>query len=414
MNQSITNHGKVYQITSVDPTGTKFILTSETGENVALGMDAAILDTYTKQVIADMEGFAHVDDLKNKISDVDRYLSNNGVYLRMKELVPALPLPMEMLTNRMEELSAYFTQKYPDRIVPEMPVVEEVSMEQPEVRVMPEEETMMPSMGVDIPNTVNVEPGIMDIPTVNPMVNEVANVIPETMNAEPNGIWSNSVDNTFNSVSSTEGPAMEFPSMQPAETISSMPEMNNVVENPTINPTITNQVFTPILQINSMLINHDQKIIRQFLAERYEGYEVNEDFSIARNPRTGETYYLSINEGQVQMINTNHNIDHELEKTSPLTDTRKIYIQNLDPDGLNEIIMNSKNMAEVSFAEKIKAGEKEKYGVDDTQLIEPAKIKKMARDNAMGFISHLTISFLVGVLGGVSLMVIGNSIMTLF
>ncbi len=332
MNQTMTIREKEYTISSVDGTGTKFILVSQTGEQVALGIDVALLDVYTKQVMADFDRFMNVGELENTIRQVERYLSSNGAYQRMKELVPNITLPQELFMKRAEEFKNFYVQKYPDR-------VSMVEVPQPEV-ISVEQEQMVNNVQESVP--------VVEVPNENNMNVETRNYI-------------------------------------------------------------------PIRNINVMEVTHDQKSILLFLNGKYEGYEISEDFTHARDPRTGTTYVLSMNEnGQVQMIDTNRNVTRELERTAPLTDTRKIFINGLDVEELNNLINTSPNVAEVQYATALKNGLKEEFGVDDTMLIEPAKIKQKVMADRMGFISHLTISFLVGILGGIVLMILGNSISVLF
>lgn len=338
MNQKITIRGQEYTISGIDGTGTKFILVSQTGEQVALGMEAALLDVYTKQVMVDFDRFMNVQELENAITQVDRYLSGNGAYHRMKELAPALSLPQEVFVKRVEDFKNFYSQKYPNR-------VQTVEVPKPEI------------LGVE-------KAPEMVVPTVN-----VQNV-----------------------------PMMD------------MNEVSSISE-----PEENTEKFIPIRNINVMEVTHDQKNILLFLNGKYEGYEISEDFTHARDPRTGTTYVLSINDlGQVQMIDTNRNITRELERTAPLTDTRKIFINGLDVEELNNLINTSPNVAEVRYATALKNGLKEEFGVDDTMLIEPERIKQKVLTERMGFISHLTISFLVGILGGIALMIVGNSISVLF
>lgn len=173
--------------------------------------------------------------------------------------------------------------------------------------------------------------------------------------------------------------------------------------------------WTLVTDIDVMGISLDQKNIHQYLKDKYRGYMVNKDFSKAWDPRNGKVSLLSFdNTGLVQMIAEEDNNSRTIEKTMPLTEARKIYIQNLSIEELDNFIKTSKNIAEINYANQVKAGLKNEYDVEETQLIETAKIKKLVRDERTGFISNLAISFLVGVLGGVTLMVVGNAISILF
>lgn len=368
MNQTMTIRGQEYTISSVDETGTKFILTSNTGEQVALGMDAALLDVYTKQVMADFDHFMDVQELENTIGQVDLYLSGNGAYKRMKELAPSITISNEVLTKRAEDFRNFYVQKYPNRVTP---IVE-----------VPEVMSVMP----------NVEQAV-------------------AVNVEPEGNWNVPVTNT---VSNTD---MMSASMPNTNEVPMQNEPMNFGEVATENPVMEEDTrnFIPIRNINVMEVTHDQKNILLFLNGKYDGYEISEDFSHARDPRTGTTYVLSVNEvGQVQMIDTNRNVARELERTSPLTETKEIFIRGLSLEELEELIKTSSNIAEVQYATDVKNGLKSEFNVDDTMLIEPAKVKQKMLQERMGFISHLTISFLVGILGGIALMIVGNSISILF
>lgn len=364
MKQNMVIRGKEYEITSIDSTGTKFILTGTSGEQVALGIIDAMLDVYTKQVMAGMDKYSNSEELKNSIMNVEDCLSMNGAYKRMKELSPASSLPKDVVEKRAEDLVSYFTKKYPNRVVTPVenviPKVENIVEQNETPAILGQEETKEEA-----------------IPLNQTVTN---NVVEASTKEESDVVESSNVDG--NETESKED--IKFVSIQ---------------------------------DVNVMLINHDQKIIRQFLMEKYAGYEVNEDFSLARDPRTGEMYRTILNDtGLVQLISTNRDLKQELASTPALSEARIAELNAMSINELRQLRDITTNLAEVNLINEIISGRKASSEFDNTMLIDQEFIEEKVPQKVknLGFISHLTISFLVGVLGGIALMVVGNSISMFF
>lgn len=196
-------------------------------------------------------------------------------------------------------------------------------------------------------------------------------------------------------------------------------EIQKVEEKPVIDEKVEKEEdtveFIPIRDVNPMLINHDQKLIRSYLMDRYPEYEVNEEFTIARNPRyEDDTYYLSINDsGEPQMISTKRNLKEEIANTPALTEAEILALENMSINELREERKKTSNLLKVNKINEIIAARKMGSEFDETVVVDQDFFEKMKASKAQyafGFVSNLTISFLVGVFGGVVLMVVGNAI----
>lgn len=178
-----------------------------------------------------------------------------------------------------------------------------------------------------------------------------------------------------------------------------------------------NEVFTPIREVNPMLINHDQKIMRSYLIDRYPEYEVNEEFTLVRNPRNnGEMYNILINDsGEPQMISTKRNIKEEIANTPALSEAQIIELENMSINELREERKKTSNLLKVNKINEIITARKTGSEFDETIVVDKDFFNKLKfkEANAFGFISNLTISFLVGVLGGIVLMILANLVVTI-
>ncbi len=176
-------------------------------------------------------------------------------------------------------------------------------------------------------------------------------------------------------------------------------------------------VFTPIREVNPMLINHDQKIMRSYLIDRYPEYEVNEEFTLVRNPRNNdEMYNILINDsGEPQMISTKRNIKEEIANTPALSEAQIMELENMSINELREERKKTSNLLKVNKINEIITARKTGSEFDETIVVDKDFFNKLKfrESNAFGFISNLTISFLVGVLGGIVLMILANLVVTI-
>lgn len=176
-------------------------------------------------------------------------------------------------------------------------------------------------------------------------------------------------------------------------------------------------VFTPIREVNPMLINHDQKIMRSYLIDRYPEYEVNEEFTLVRNPRNNdEMYNILINDsGEPQMISTKRNIKEEIANTPALSEAQIMELENMSINELREERKKTSNLLKVNKINEIITARKTGSEFDETIVVDKDFFNKLKfrESNAFGFISNLTISFLVGVLGGIVLMIFANLVVTI-
>lgn len=178
---------------------------------------------------------------------------------------------------------------------------------------------------------------------------------------------------------------------------------------------VMEDVFISVRDVNPMLINHDQKILRSYLMSKYPDYEVNEEFTIARNPHhIDDMYYLSINDsGEPQMISTKRNLKEEIANTPALTEAEILALENMSINELREERKKTSNLLKVNKINEIIAARKMGSEFDETVVVDQdffAKMSTSKRASAFGFVSNLTLSFLFGVFGGVVLMVVGNAI----
>ncbi len=176
-------------------------------------------------------------------------------------------------------------------------------------------------------------------------------------------------------------------------------------------------VFTIVRDVNPMLINHNQKIMRSYLMDRYPEYEVNEEFTLVRNPRNlDEMYNIFINDsGETQMISTKRNIKEEIANTPALSEAQIMELENMSINELREERKKTSNLLKVNKINEIIAARKTGSEFDETIVVDQDFFNKLKfkQANALGFISNLTISFLVGVLGGIVLMILANLAVTL-
>ena len=177
------------------------------------------------------------------------------------------------------------------------------------------------------------------------------------------------------------------------------------------------ETFTLIRNVNPMLINHDQKIMRSYLMDRYPDYEVNDEFTVVRNPKNlDEMYNIFINDsGETQMISTKRNIAEEIANTPALSESQIMELENMSINQLRDERNRTSNLLKVNKINEIIAARKTGSEFDETIVVDKDFFNKvnLKQANAFGFISNLTISFLVGVLGGIVLMILANLAVTL-